>query len=133
LLDFQGPRNAHLAIPDWHTDEFRTPDMERHEFLTGNEEIVGDVLVFRYNSHDSEMILYELATLADAAELVLGVAGVFNGFTDFVLVFEHFRLQPYRVSYQAKSGARVVFAEDKSNDDDSPFPDRQIEWLERGP
>jgi hypothetical protein len=74
LLDFQGPRNAHLAIPDWHTDEFRTPDMERHEFLTGNEEIVGDVLVFRYNSHDSEMILYELATLADAAELVLGVA-----------------------------------------------------------
>ena len=35
-LDFRGPRNTHLAIPDWHSQEFRTPDMERHEFLTGD-------------------------------------------------------------------------------------------------
>src|SRR6266568_4497887 len=89
-LDFQGPLNAHLAIPDWHTDEFRSPDMERHEFLTGEEEIAGDVLVFRYCRHDSEMILYEFATLLEAAELVIGGAGVFNGFIDFILVFEHF-------------------------------------------
>jgi hypothetical protein len=130
-LDFRGPRNACLAIPDWHTQEFRSPDLERHEFLTGEEEIGGDILVFRYCRHDGEMVLHECSTLAEAAEFVLGGAGVFNGFIDFVLVFEHFQLRPYRVSYRAKNGARVVFARERWNDDDRPFPDRQIEWLEK--
>lgn len=128
-LDFRGPLNAHLAIPDWHTAEFRSPAMERHEFLTGREEIAGDVLVFRYSSHGGAMILRECASLVEAAETVLGGGGVFNNFTDFVLVFEHFRLRPYRVTYRAKSGARVMFARETWNKDDMPFPDRQIEWL----
>jgi hypothetical protein len=129
-LDFRGPHNAHLAIPDWHTAEFRAPDMERHEFLTGEEEIDGDVLVFHHCSHDGTMILQECDTLSEAAAWVTGDAGVFNGFTDFVLVFEHFQLRPYRVSYRAKSGARVLFARETWNIDDRPFPDRQIEWLQ---
>ncbi len=129
-LDFRGLHNARLAIPDWHTSEFRAPDMERHEFLTGEEDIGGDVLVFNYSAHDRAMILYECDTLEEAAGLVVGDAGVFNAFTDFVLVFEHFRLRPYRVSYRAKGGERVFFCRDRWNHDDRPFPDRQIEWLD---
>ena len=126
-LDFQGPRNAHLAIPDWHTQEFRSPDMDRHEFLTGQEEIAGDILVFDYCSHNGRMRLRECDSLAEAASLILGGAGVFNVFTDLVLVFEHFRLRPYRTSYRDQAGARVVFDGRHTKDD---FPDRQIEWLE---
>ena len=127
-LDFRGPRNAHLAIPERHTVEFCTPDMRRHEFLTGEEEVDGDVLVFRYDGHDREMFLFEFATLADAEKMVIGGTGAFNGWIDLILVFEHFRLRPYLVSYRAKSGARVPFARDTWNHDDRPFPNRQIEW-----
>ena len=128
-LDFTGPRNARLAIPDWHTDEFRSPDMKRHEFLTGEEEIAGDILVFHYCRHDGAMLLHECGSLARAADLVLGGAGVFNVFTDLVLVFERGRLRPYRVSYRGHAGARVVF-DGTHIKDDRPFPERQIEWLE---
>ena len=129
-LDFRGPRNSHLSIPDWHTREFRSLDMERHEFLTGQEEIAGDILVFHYCRHDGRMLLHECSTLAEAASLVLGGAGVFNVFTDLVLVFEHFRLRSYRTSYRDESGARAVF-DGRHTKDDVPlhFPDRQIEWL----
>jgi hypothetical protein len=130
-LDFHGPRNAHLAIPDWHTQEFRSPEMERHEFLTGQEDIAGDVLVFHYCRHDGRMLLHECGSLAEAASLVLGGAGVFNVFIDLVLVFEHFRLRPYRASYRDQAGARVVF-DGRHTKDDVPlqFPERHIEWLE---
>jgi len=126
-LDFQGPRNAHLAIPDWHTDEFRGPDMERHEFLTGAEEIAGEVLVFRYVRHHRTMVFHECATLEGAAELVMGETGVFNAFTNLVLVFEHFCLRPFRVTYRDHAGARV-FWNGTHKKEDRPFPDRQIEW-----
>jgi hypothetical protein len=130
-LDFRGPRNAHLAIPDWHTQEFRSPDMERHEFLTGQEGIAGEFLVFDYCRRDGKMLLQECGSLAEAASLVLGGAGVFNVFTDLVLVFEHFRLRPYRTSYRDEFGTRVVF-DGRHTKDDVPlrFPDRQIEWLD---
>ena len=128
-LDFRGPRNAHLAIPDWHTDEFRSPDMERHEFLTGEEEIAGDILVFHYCRHNGMMLLHECGTLAEAAGLVLDGAGIFNVFTDLELVFEHGRLRPYRVTYRDHTGARVLW-DGTHEKDERPFPDRQIEWLE---
>lgn len=130
-LDFQGPRNAHLTIPDWHTQDFRSLDMERHEFLTGEEEIDGDILVFHFCRHDNRMLLHECSTLAAAANLVLGGAGIFNVFTDLVLVFEHSRLRPYRASYRDDDGARVVFDGRHAKDGiPLPFPDRKIEWLE---
>jgi hypothetical protein len=131
-LDFRGPHNAHLAIPDWHTQEFRSPDMERHEFLTGQEEIAGDILVFYYCSHDCGMLLVECHTLEEAARLVLDDAGVFNVFTDLVLVFEHFRLRPYRTSYRDQSGERVVFDGRHTKDVPLHFPEGRIEWLELG-
>ena len=127
-LDFRGPRNAHLAIPEWHTEEFRTSEMQRHEFLSGNEEITGDFLVFRYNL-DGEMVLLEFATLGDAGQFVVGGAGVFNGFTRLALVFDHFRLCHYRVSFLDHTGARIIF-DGTHEKDDRPFPGRQIEWLE---
>jgi len=128
-LDFRGPRNAHLAISDWHTPEFRTPDMARHEFLTGEEEISGEVLVFCYNSHDCAMTLHDCATLNEASEMVVDDAGVFNVFTDLLLVFDHFTLRPYRVTYRDHKGARVVW-DGSHKKDDRPFPDRRIEWSE---
>lgn len=127
-LDFRGLRNAHLAIPDWHTEEFRLPDMARADFLTGEEEIAGDVLVLCYRRNAGEMILHECTTLADAARLVMGGAGVFNGFTDLVLVFDEFELRSYRVSYRDHTGARAPWA-GRHIEDDWPYPDRQLEWL----
>lgn len=131
-LDFRGNRNAHLAIPEWHDDpDFTNWEMRRHEFLTGREEVRGDVLVFDYGSHDGRMVLQDVATLAEAGAIVLGGAGILNAWTDLVLVFERGRLRPYRVSYRNASDARVVL--DRSNWDpikDEPFPDRRVEWLE---
>jgi len=74
------------------------------------------------------MYLTECGSLSDAAELVLGHAGVFNVFTDLELVFDHFRLRPYRVSYRGETGARVIFAKDQMANE-RVFADRQIEWL----
>jgi hypothetical protein len=127
-LDFPGPQNGHLTIPEWHSNEHRTWDMQRFEFLTGAEEIAGDILIFYYCSHDGRMLLRECAALAETEELVLGGAGVFNVYTDLVLVFEHFCLRPYQVSYRDYSGARVIF--DRSHIKTlKRYPDRQIAWL----
>ena len=130
-LDFDGSHNRHLAIPDWHSREHRTWEMQRFEFLTGEEEIGGDILVFDYCSHDGRMLLRECASLNAAAKLVLGGAGVFNVFTDIVLVFDHFRFRPYRASYCDETGTRLIF-DGRHTKDDKPllFRDRQIEWLE---
>jgi hypothetical protein len=127
-LDFHGPRNEHLAIPEWHVDDFREPEMQRHEFLTGEEEVLGDFLVFSYCRHDGTMYLTECNSLSEAAQLVLGGAGVFNVFTDLELVFDHLRLRPYQVSYRGQTGARVIFAKEQLADE-RVFADRQIEWL----
>jgi hypothetical protein len=131
-LDFDGPRNGHLAIPDWHDHEHSKPDMRRFEFLTGEEEITGDFLVFRYSSHDGTMYLREYASFQEAADCVLGGGGVFSPWTDLVLVFDHLRIRPYRASYQGKSGARVPFDRWEYKSDDGPITDPQIEWLEAG-
>jgi hypothetical protein len=127
-LDFRGCRNQRLAIPAWHVDDFRDPEKQRHEFLSGEEEVEGEFLVFHYCRHDGTMFLTECDSLAEAAQLVLGGAGVFNVFTDLELVFDHFRLRPYRVSYRSGSGARVIFARDQLANE-RVFADRQIEWL----
>jgi hypothetical protein len=127
-LDFRGPQNGHLAIPEWHSNEHRTWEMQRFEFLTGAEEIAGDILVFDYCDHDGKMWLRECKTLVEAGKRVLGRAGVFNVYTDLVLVFKHFRLRPYQVSYQDYSGTRVVF--DRSHIKAlKRYPNRQIAWL----
>jgi hypothetical protein len=128
-LDFQGPRNTQYSIPSWHTPEFRTPDMERHEFLTGEEEIFGDLLVFHYSSHDRSMILHECSTLSEATDFVVGGAGVFNVFTDLVLVFEGSKLRPYLVTYRDSTGAQVAW-DGTHKKDDRPFPNRTVQWLE---
>jgi hypothetical protein len=128
-LDFLGPKNSRLAIPTWHTHKFRNLDMERHEFLTGDEEIAGDVLIFSYCSHDGAMVLREYSTLSDAEGYVLGGSGVFNVYTDCVLVFEHFRIKPYRVSYKTKSGARSFFVRERWDKANRPFPERRLEWI----
>ncbi len=70
-LDFRGPRNTRLAIPEWHVDDFRDSQMQRHEFLTGEEEVLGDFLVFHYCRHDGTMYLTECGSLSEAAQLVL--------------------------------------------------------------
>ena len=127
-LDFKGPRNQHLAIPEWHVGDFRDPEMQRHEFLTGEEEVFGDFLVFHFCRQDGTMHLTDCSSLSEAAQVVLGGAGVFNVFTDLELVFDHFRLRPYRVSYRAPTGARVIFAKEQLADE-RIFADRQIEWL----
>jgi len=127
-LNFRGPINKRLAIPEWHVDDFRDSEMQRHEFLNGEEEVLGDFLVFHYCRQDGTMYLTECGSLSDAAELVLGHAGVFNVFTDLELVFDHFRLRPYRVSYRGETGARVIFAKDQMANE-RVFADRQIEWL----
>jgi hypothetical protein len=127
-LDFRGPANTRLAIPEWHVDDFRDSEMQRHQFLTGEEEVLGDFLVFHYCRHDGTMYFTECNSLSEAAQLVLGGAGVFNVFTDLELVFDHFRLRPYRVSYRGGTGARVVFAKDQLANE-KVFADRQIEWL----
>ena len=140
-LDFVGPCNGHLAIPDWHSREHRRWDRQRFECLTGEEEINGDILVFDYVGHKGWMSLRECATLADAEKLILGSAGVFNIFTDLMLVFRnfgrHYRkfyLRPYQLTYRDDSGARVVF--DRSREDSQlllkRYRDRQIEWLPSG-
>jgi hypothetical protein len=127
-LDFHGPKNQHLAIPEWHVDDFRNPEMQRHEFLTGEEELLGDFLVFHYCRHDGTMYLTECSSLSEAAQLVLGGAGVLNAFTDLELVFGRFRLRPYRVTYRGRTGARVIFAKEQLADE-RIFADRKIEWL----
>jgi hypothetical protein len=67
-LDFRGPSNRHLTIPDWHTGEFSlAAETRRHEFLTDNEELNGNILVFDYCSHAGLMLLQEVATLEEAA------------------------------------------------------------------
>jgi hypothetical protein len=129
-LDFRGPSNSHLAIPDWHTGEFSTAvEMRRHKFLTGDEELNGNFLVFHYCRHDGDMLLEEVATLEEAAKLVLGGAGVFNVFTDVELVFEGFKLRPYRVTYSDQKGERVIFDREHLTDE-RHFLNRRIEWLE---
>jgi len=131
-LNFFGPQNGHLAIPEWHSREHRSLDMQRFEFLTGEEEIRGDVLVFRYCRWDDEVRLTEYATIADAAEAVRGAAGIFNGWIDVVFVFEHFRLRPYRATYRNKAGVQVVLDRKRWNPvkDRPPIEERQIEWLD---
>ena len=127
-LDFRGPKNAHLAIPDWHTDEFREPDMRRPEFLTDHENIEKDVLTYFQNNQDCTMLLSDFANLEEAAQEVLGGAGVFNAFVDFVLVFQRFKVRPYQVTYRDHSGARVIWGA-AYKPEDRPVPNRQIQWL----
>jgi hypothetical protein len=127
-LDFVGSRNAHLAIPAWHTKEHRTREMQRFEFLTGNEKVEGHVLVFDYCGHDGRMLLWDCDSLAGAESLVLGGGGVFNAFTDLMLVFEHSCLRPYQVSYRDDSGSRMVFYRSHL-EGEKWFYDRKIEWL----
>jgi hypothetical protein len=127
-LDFRGRKNAQLAIPDWHTNEFREPDIQRHEFLSGEENIEGDVLTYRQDNQDRMMLLSDFSTLEEAVQEVLGGAGIFNAFVDFVLVFHHFKLRPYQVTYRDHSGARIIWGA-TYKPEDRPFLDRQIRWL----
>jgi hypothetical protein len=77
------------------------------------------------------MVLEDVATLAEAGAIVLGGAGIFNAWTDVILVFEGGRLRPYRVSYSNPVGARVVLDRKTWKPfNDKPFLKRQIEWLE---
>jgi hypothetical protein len=132
-LDFRGTQNEHLAIPPWHDDpDFKVPGMARHEFLTGQEELRGEVLIFHYCAHDGKMILQDVANLADAEAVVLGGAGVFNAYTDLLIIFEKGCIRPYRVSYRNKDGVRVGLNRSSWKPiEEKPFLDRQIEWLER--
>jgi len=126
-LDLRGPQNGHLAISK---DYDGTYEMRRETLLTGDEEIRGDYLVLDYCNHEERICLTEYKTLENAERYILGGAGVFNSFTNLVLVFDHLRLRNYRVTYRSRrDDRRVEFDITARNIADRPYRDRRIEWL----
>ncbi|MFO0917038.1 MAG: hypothetical protein U0872_01840 [Planctomycetaceae bacterium] len=103
-LDFVGPLNGHLSCRD--LPQFRPRRMPCYRppdwILTGDEEVFGYFLLFTWTQHDGYMLLRERSARPgvedDAVSLALG------GITTICMVFEQYRLRPFRVTFMDDAG-----------------------------
>ena len=130
FLDFIGGNEEFSNPSNQQTPFYQFKQREPNHYLTGDELIKGDYLLYESCGHDGTYLIVSHDSIHSIRESILNPGGFLNSYTEKMVAIVHGRVKPFVIKGQNAAGNEITFRKYENDEEFSLCQEIWLEWTD---